>query len=164
MGVLRSLCCEYLVPITATNGQCGGFLRTDVAPLLHGDLRRVLYIGDLELRGPGEQIEDNTWRVLANEADRDDLYDGAWERVALTQDQVDDDLRLSDLVITKTDGRYKPPKEYEAVECEAIGQAVLVEILRARLDQLVPEPIAKVRKREAAQRKKMRKILSEAAR
>ena len=34
MGVLRGLAYEYLVPITATNGQCGGFIVTDIVPLL----------------------------------------------------------------------------------------------------------------------------------
>ncbi len=35
-GVLREMCRDYAVRITATNGQCGGFLRTDVAPIRRG--------------------------------------------------------------------------------------------------------------------------------
>jgi hypothetical protein len=36
-GVLRDLAYQYLCPIAATNGQVGGFLRTDIAPALeHG--------------------------------------------------------------------------------------------------------------------------------
>jgi hypothetical protein len=45
-GVLRSLVIEYRVRIASTNGQCGGFLHTEIAPRLKpGD--RVLYFGDL---------------------------------------------------------------------------------------------------------------------
>ena len=40
-GVLRPVVREYRARIAATNGQCGGFLRTDIAPMLRpGD--RVL--------------------------------------------------------------------------------------------------------------------------
>jgi hypothetical protein len=56
-GVLRPVVREYRARIAATGGQCGGFLRTDIAPLLRpGD--RVIYLGDLDLSGG--QIEDNT--------------------------------------------------------------------------------------------------------
>ena len=68
-GVLTTLAYEYLVPIVATGGQCGGFLVTDVAPLLEGNERRVLYIGDHELRGPADQIEANTRRYLEEHAE-----------------------------------------------------------------------------------------------
>ena len=61
-GVLERLAGEYLVPITATAGQCGGFLVNEVAPLLEDGSweRRVGYIGDHEIRGPADQIEANT--------------------------------------------------------------------------------------------------------
>jgi hypothetical protein len=66
-GVQRPSVGDYRCRIAATNGQCGGFLRTEIAPMLRpGD--RVLYFGDLDLSG--NQIEDNTRRVL-------------WRRVAL---------------------------------------------------------------------------------
>src|SRR5262245_12287607 len=45
MGVLSDLAYSYLVPITATNGQCGGFIVTDIVPWLMGK-RGVLYIGE----------------------------------------------------------------------------------------------------------------------
>ena len=63
MGVLRDLTYQYLVPITATNGQSGGFIVNDIVPLLKNQ-RRVLYIGDYELRGPADQIEANTKRYI----------------------------------------------------------------------------------------------------
>ena len=63
-GVLRHIVSEYRARIASTNGQCGGFLRTDIAPQLRpGD--GVLYLGDYDLSG--DQIEDNTRRVLERE-------------------------------------------------------------------------------------------------
>ena len=56
-GVLRPIIIEHRNRIAPTNGQCGGFLRTDIAPLLQpGD--EVGYLGDLDLAGG--QIEANT--------------------------------------------------------------------------------------------------------
>jgi hypothetical protein len=79
-GVQRPTVSHYRCRIAATNGQCGGFLRTEIAPLLQpGD--RVLYFGDWDLSG--NQIETNTRRVLERE------IGGVlrWERVALTEEQ-----------------------------------------------------------------------------
>ena len=56
-GVLRLLTRDYACRIAATNGQCGGFLRTDIGPRLQA-ADRVLYLGDLDLAGG--QIEANT--------------------------------------------------------------------------------------------------------
>ena len=59
-GVVRDVVAEYRARIASTNGQCGGFLRTNIAPLLRpGD--RVIYLGDLDLSG--DHIEANTRRV-----------------------------------------------------------------------------------------------------
>ena len=61
-GVLRDLVGDYRARIAATNGQCGGFLRTGIAPRLQpGD--RVIYLGDLDL--VGDQIEANTRHAAA---------------------------------------------------------------------------------------------------
>lgn len=47
-GVLRPVIVEYRARIASTNGQCGGFLRTDIAPPLRpGD--GVEYLGDYDL-------------------------------------------------------------------------------------------------------------------
>ena len=63
-GVLRDIVIEYRAHISATNGQCGGHLRTVIAPRLRpGD--RVIYLGDHDLSG--NQIEANTRRVLERE-------------------------------------------------------------------------------------------------
>src|SRR6516162_6585651 len=47
-GCLRPLATEYAIRIAPTNGQCGGFLHTDIAPVLR-PLDRVIYLGDLDL-------------------------------------------------------------------------------------------------------------------
>jgi len=63
-GVLERIATdEYLCPITATGGQCGGHIVNEVAPLLADD-RKVLYLGDCEVGGPGDDIEANTRRYI----------------------------------------------------------------------------------------------------
>ncbi len=162
-GVLNRIAASYLCPITATGGQCGGFLVTEVAPLLRGNDRKVLYIGDHELRGPADQIEANTRRYLQEHTGR--LFDDrTWIRVALTEQQVNSNKRLLALKIIKRDNRYKPTREYEAVECEAIGQVELERMLRRQLDRMLPEPLADVLDREERQRAEVRRLLEEGAR
>jgi hypothetical protein len=106
-GVLRDLAGDYAVPIAATNGQCGGFLRTEIAPTLR-PRRRVLYLGDWDRSG--NLIEANTRTVLERKA-------GAlrWERLALTENQVG---RYSLPKIIKHDRRYKDGGAHEAVETD----------------------------------------------
>jgi hypothetical protein len=81
-GVIRDMCCDYRNRLAATNGLVGGFLHTDVAPLLkEGD--RVGYLGDYDLAG--NDIEANTRRVL------EELVGPLnWTRLALTREQVDE--------------------------------------------------------------------------
>jgi hypothetical protein len=147
-GVLRALVREYGGLIAATNGQCGGFLHTKIAPTLRFK-QRVLYLGDLDLSGG--LIEQNTRRVLEREA-------GAlrWERLALTRAQVDEyDLP----VIEKRDRRYSDGHPHEAVETEALSQTIIVEIVRSRLEQLLPEPLATVLERTERQRAVIQRAL-----
>jgi hypothetical protein len=140
-GVLRrGLAGEYLCPVAATNGQVGGFLHTNVVPILRGNERRVLYIGDLDLAGG--QIEQNTRRVLVQAAgDRD------WLRVALTADQAE-----GLPTVEKVDRRYRPPRLHRAIEVEALGQGVVTGIVREALDRLLLEPLARTLERERQQR------------
>ena len=58
-----------------------------------------------------------------------------WERLALTETQVKD-YKLP--IIMKLDKRFKPARLAPAVETEAISQRVLTEILRDRLEELLP--------------------------
>ena len=60
-GVLRRIAAQYLCPIASTNGQVGGFLVTEIAPLLDEE-RPVLYLGDHDWQG--HQIEAATGRRL----------------------------------------------------------------------------------------------------
>lgn len=142
-GVLTNLAARYLVDIAATNGQCGGFLVTDIAPLLV-DGRRVLYLGDYDLAGG--QIEDNTRRRLDEFAPGNGII---WERLALTAEQV---ASRNLPTITKNDARYTNGRPHEAVETEALGQAAIQELVNSRLDELLPEPLDNVQERERAQR------------
>jgi hypothetical protein len=137
---------QYATPIAATNGQVGGFLHTNIAPLL-GKGRRVLYLGNLDLAGG--QIEENTRRVLYQ-------YDAGleWERLALTDEQADAyDLRR--LAIEKRDRRYADGRPHQAIETEALSQAVLTGILIDRLDELMPESLAAVLDRERREREEL---------
>jgi hypothetical protein len=151
-GVLRrTLAPEYLCPVTATNGQVGGFLHTNVAPILSGNRRRVLYVGDLDEQGL--DIEDNTHRVLAGETGERD-----WQRVALTPEQAaEHDLPT----IPKVDRRFKPPRQSEAIEVEALGQGTVTALVREALDALLPEPLDSVQVREKAEREAVVAMLRE---
>jgi hypothetical protein len=149
-GVLSDLTARYLAPITATNGQVGGHLRTDVAPALVVG-QRVGYLGDFDWQGG--QIEANTRSVLER------LVGGPldWVRLAITEEQVN---RYSLPRISKPDRRYKPPLYHDAVETEALGQNIIVDIVRTWLDSLLPEPIEDVLERETRQRDEAARMLS----
>jgi hypothetical protein len=146
-GVLeRGLASTYLCPVTATNGQAGGFLHTNIVPILAGDERRVLYIGDLDHRGA--MIEENTRNVLVREAGERE-----WTRVALTTEQADQ-YRLEP--IEKVDRAYRPPRPGWAIEVEALGQGVVTGLVRDALDKLLPEPLDVIREREQDERDEWR--------
>src|SRR5262249_16673012 len=131
-GVLRSIANRYRVQIASTNGQCGGFLHTKIAPLLENavmsknDLPQVLYLGDYDLAG--NQIEENNRSTLEKRLGIS--FEENWERVALTQAQVDD-YELP--VIIKKDRRYSDERPHEAVETEALNQRLIIELLETKL-------------------------------
>lgn len=154
-GVLRDIAGRYLCPIAATNGQAGGFLRTEVAPLVEDSEagedapRRVLYLGDLDLSGG--HIEENTRRVLSEYGTLE------WERLAITRTQAEGRELLP---VRKLDKRFNPPRAFEAVETEALGQTEILGLLTARLDDLAPEPLSEVLVREEVQRVQVRERLA----
>jgi hypothetical protein len=152
-GVLRDLAQRYAVKIAATNGQVGGFLHTDIAPMLE-PADCVLYIGDWDWQG--HQIEANTRRVLER------LVGGEldWTRIALTEEQVKR-YRLRRLQIMKPDRRYKPVRSHPAIETEALRQPVIRQIVRVALDADLPEPLEPVLEREAQQRREIERLLTE---
>jgi hypothetical protein len=149
-GVLRDIAATYLCPIAATNGQAGGFLHTMVGPMLaqRVGLRRVFYLGDLDLSG--RHIEENTCKVLSEYAELE------WKRLAITDVQVREH-RLTE--VQKVDKRFKPPRRFPAVETEALRQQVIQRILAARLDAELPEPLPVVMEREKRQRVQVRERL-----
>jgi hypothetical protein len=61
--------------------------------------------------------------------------------------------RIRALTIRKADKRYNPPRTHDAIETEALGQEVLVEILRKRLDQLLPDTRGNEHERAVARAK-----------
>jgi hypothetical protein len=144
-GVLREMTSDYLVGIAATNGQVGGFLHTKVGPVLQGNDRVVLYLGDEDLQG--HQIEANTKSVLEKVAGRP--ID--WTRIAITPEQIEAN-NLGERFVLKKDKRYKPPREFRAWETEILGQGFVQQLVRTALDKLLPEPLKVVRQREARQR------------
>jgi hypothetical protein len=153
-GALRKLADRYAVRLAPTGGQVAGFLHNKIAPMLNaGD--RVLYIGDWDWQG--HQIENNALRVLEREVGGD--LD--WERIALTEEQVDDpQYGLRRLQIKKADRRYKPVRHHPAVETEALKQQVIVQIVRDRLDAELPEPLETVLERERRQREEVERLLA----
>jgi hypothetical protein len=81
-----------------------------------------------------------------------------WERLMLTEAQV---ARHRLPKIIKHDQRFKNGGGvHEAVETEALSQKLIVELVRKRLDALLPEPLAKVLKRERRQRAALQEQLS----
>ena len=149
-GVLRDLAQEYGVQIAATNGQAAGFLHTEIAPALQPG-QKILYLGDFDLAGG--DIEANTRRVLVLEQEVGPLD---WERLALTEAQVIEyDLQK----IIKHHRRFTSCGEHEAVETEALSQRVIVDIVRTRLEELLPEPLEQVLERESEQRTRVERVL-----
>ena len=148
-GVLRRIAGNYLCPIAATNGQAGGFLRTDIGPLMRQcGKRRILYFGDLDFSGG--QIEGHTQDVLS------EFGEFEWSRLGITEEQVEDNELTK---IMKTDNRFKPAREFPAVETEALSQEAIQRLLRDALETSVPEPLEVVLEREEAQRVAVRQAL-----
>ena len=151
-GVLREIAGTYLCPLAATNGQVGGFLHTDIGPLIEesvdGAVQRVFYLGDLDFSGG--QIETNTRKVLSRYGDLE------WEKIAITEDQADE---RSLPAIQKPDKRFKPVRYFDAIETEALKQTEIQRILTERLDRELPEPLAVVFDREREQRVQVRNRL-----
>jgi hypothetical protein len=154
-GVLEPRVAPYCSPVTGTKGQARGYLITEVAPLLAGNDRPVLYLGDLDKAG--EDIEWNTRQVLevASGRPRD------WTRLAMTEELAD---AHGILPIWKTDGRVRPNGDgtrpgHWAIEVESLGQAALVDLVLAELDRMLPEPLAVVQTREDRERAELRELL-----
>jgi hypothetical protein len=121
-----------------------------VAPYLEDPGTRVLYVGDLDLAGG--DIEGNTRRVIERHAGRE-FDEDTWERILLTEAQADELRSRGVEPVQKKDERFRDSHPHEAYEAEALGQRDLTDILRRRLDELLPEPLERVLERERAERK-----------
>jgi hypothetical protein len=150
-AALRSLAADYLCPIAGLKGHTTGFLRTVVAPHLRDDEtgRRIIYLGDLDRSG--HDIERNAWCVLGAT-----VGVPRWHRLAMT-DELAHERGIAP--IWKVDGRTGTG--HQAVEVEALGQADLVELLRAHLDGLLPESLADVQEREDQERAAVAALLDQ---
>jgi hypothetical protein len=77
----------------------------------------------------------------------------------LTREQVES-YQLPTII--KHDRRFtKDPSlgAHEAVETEALSQRIIVEILQNRLDELLPQPLARVQERAKRQRAIIQRVL-----
>ena len=81
-----------------------------------------------------------------------------WERLALTEEQVEQyDLPK----ITKNDRRFQNGGGvHGAVETEALSPRGIIDIVRARLDELLPESLEDVGERAAPEREDVRRKLT----
>jgi hypothetical protein len=83
-----------------------------------------------------------------------------WERLLLTDEQCHDLRRKGIKPIRKKDRRFKDGRPHEAFEVEALGQSLVTQIVRARLEELAPIPLADVHEREKEQQEAMVKKLA----
>jgi hypothetical protein len=149
-GVLSRIAYQYRCDLAPTNGQVGGFLHTAVAPALRGNDRPVLYLGDWDHQG--HQIEANTRRVLERATGREI----EWERIAITEEQIAErNLEPA----WKIDNRYRPPRESLAWEAEALGQRMIMNLVREALDAQLPEPFTDVLEREERERERLTALI-----
>jgi hypothetical protein len=137
--VLERTASEYRCPIAGLKGHAGGFLRTEIAPLLQENERAVFYVGDYDRSG--FDIEQNARWVLEDAVRRD--ID--WVRIGLTETQIRGIKRI--WKVDRRDGEGR-----DAWECEALGQAGVIKLvgqtLQARLRRARRCSIRSVRERE----------------
>jgi hypothetical protein len=156
-GVVRAMTSEYLCSIAATNGQVGGFLHTDVAQILQRNDRMVLCLGNFHLQG--HQIEANTRHVMEHKARR--RID--WNRIAITEEQIAQ--RGLRPILKKDHHRFTTEpggaREFEAWECEALGQGTIQRLVRDALEGLLPEPLSDVVEVRREQRARVAELLDE---
>jgi hypothetical protein len=151
-GTLRPLCNEYRALLAATNGQCTGFFHTKIKRYLdRNDIGYVLYLGDHDKAG--RDIEGHSRATVEKIAGRE----LPWDRLAVTEDQIYEHKLQP---IKKTDTRCSPHLVYDAVECEALSQKLIFDIVRERLEALLPEAIPSVLAREEKQRQLLEAMIT----
>jgi hypothetical protein len=113
-----------------------------------------LYVGDFDLAG--DDIEAHTKRVLEHACGR--TFDN-WERIMLTEEQCRQLKRRGVKPIKKTDKRFRDKMPHLAFEAEALGQSLVTQIIRDRLEELAPVPLAEILDREEEQREQLERRL-----
>jgi hypothetical protein len=145
-AALRAAAWRYGAQITSVNGQVGGFLNTEVVPLLT-PRTPVAYFGDWN--PAGSMIERNTRRVLERETGRK----LNWQRLAITPELVAayNEQHPGRPMPPKpgTDRRFSDGNPHDSYEAEALGAAELNRLLVRWLDGLHP---ADVQEREEGER------------
>ncbi len=150
-GVLSGLAQRYRCIISGLGGHVNAHLVTTIVPLLQAR-QMILFLGDADLSG--NQIEDNVLAVLGRHQPPQGV---TFERLLLTPHQA---AVAGIQPIEKVDKRYTDKRPHKAVELEAFGQRRIVEHVRERLDDLLPEPIEAVLVREQRQRQELAEYLS----
>lgn len=146
-GALDKICRHYGVNLTSVNGQCAGFLHTelrDCMDSLDEQPVHILYCGDADPQG--DDIELNTRTVLQE----CDLNPFQWERLMLTPKQITQYHLTS---ITKHDKRKNSGAEYDAWECESLSQKRIVSITENKLAKmLLPLTLEDIGRQETLER------------
>jgi hypothetical protein len=172
-GVLeRGVAYEYLVAVAATGGQCAGYLHTKVVPYLRKQAKKVgnhvLVIGDADLsgghiEGNGRRVIERALGIRFEDWDRPDGSPppgaNVWERLMLTAEQCRRLRARGVKPIRKKDKRYKGGRWHDAFETEALGQSMLTDIVRKRLEELAPEPLEDVQEREEQEQQEAKERL-----
>jgi hypothetical protein len=159
-GILyRGVARDYRITVVPLGGQTNGFLRTKAAPYLTGDVV-PLYVGDYDLAGG--DIEANARDVLKDALDHE--LD-SWERLMITEKQCKMLQRKYSMEpIAKVDKRFKPHRHYWAFEAEALGQNMVMDIIRKRLEEMAPDPLSAVLEREREEKAELREWLQQRGR
>jgi hypothetical protein len=148
-GLLDPLADRYQIVLVPVRGQAGGaYLVNDVRPYVERGHTEVLYVGDWDKAGADieasarDRLEHHAGRALT------------WTRLALTGEQV----AAHDLPrIERYDGRDRQTRE--VCECEAMPQAILLDLVETAVRDRLPAPLDRVQEREARERRAVRRRL-----
>lgn len=144
---------EYRITLVPLRGQAGrSYLHNVVAPTLY-EKQIVLAIVDLDKVGGdiGASAHARLERFSGHTLD--------WRPIALTDEQADDDA-YNITRVPRVDAREKRnPVTRMVAEVEALGATNLRNIVRAELDLLLPELLARVLRRERRERAAIARLL-----
>jgi hypothetical protein len=133
-GLFEPLAARYRIVLVSVRGQAGGaYLVNDVRPYVERGHTEVLYVGDFDKAGG--DIEDSARERLETHSGRR----LRWSRLALTAEQVEaHDLPL----IERYD--HRDGQTREVCECEAMPQAILLDLVETAVRDRLPAPLQAV--------------------